>query len=261
MNKRQLNKVLAEVLRALGPYSKEVVIGGGVALLIYRYYLPLKGSKFSIPATTDDLDLLVPRTLKYRLSESLSTRLERAGFERMTHSIESLPVESYHATINKQEIDLEFLTNRRSRGDQNANVIVGGISAQPLSFIEMSQEHSIKFATPTGVTGLVVMPGSWIFHKALTFPRRRSLNKQAKDLYGIWYAGSQLSDISIQALGDLLELADTYPKSWAQRARKQLYEWVSAASPRDWDRLESQDPAHRLTRALFRKFIEEDFPL
>ena len=112
--------------------------------------------------------------------------------------------------------------------------------------------------TSSGVSGQVVAPGSWIFHKALTFDRRASKNKQAKDLYGIWYAGSQLNDLSSQALSELKKLAASYPKNWAVSARKGLHNWVDDASPRDWERLESQDPANRLKRLMFKKFIEEE---
>ena len=261
MDKKQLNTVLSEVLKTLGPFTSEVVIGGGVALLIYRYFLKSVSKNAPIPAATDDLDLLIPRMLTNRPAQSLSARLENAGFECKTNSIESIPVESYAATIGGQEIILEFLTDRRSRGNKNTNVIVAGISAQPLPYIEMSQQNSIKFMTTSGVSGQVVAPGSWIFHKALTFDRRASKNKQAKDLYGIWYAGSQLNDLSSQAQSELKLLAASYPKNWAVSARKGLHNWVDDASPRDWERLESQDPVSRLTRLIFKKFIEEEFPL
>lgn len=260
MDKKSLEKTLSQILQILGPYSNEIVVGGGIALLIYRYFLSGAAKNLSIPAATDDLDLLIPRKMELARLEPLSIRLENAGFTRITRSIETPPVESYHATIGGLEMTLEFLTDRRSRENQNMNVVVSGVSAQPLSYIEMSQQHSAPFSISTREKGKVVSPEAWIFHKALTFSRRLSENKRVKDLYGIWYVGSQLSDLSIKALKDLRELAKSYPKNWTRTARKQIDGWLTEASPRNWELLQSQDPAGKLTRELFMKFIDEDLP-
>ena len=35
MNKKSLDNVLSEVVKVFGPYSDQIVIGGGIALLVY----------------------------------------------------------------------------------------------------------------------------------------------------------------------------------------------------------------------------------
>ncbi len=62
MNAASLDKVISNLAGILGEFSDNAVIGGGVALLLYRYYLVSgKTADFPEPATTDDFDMLVPR--------------------------------------------------------------------------------------------------------------------------------------------------------------------------------------------------------
>ena len=204
MNKKSLSAILSEVYTVFGSYSDKIVISGGIALLIYRYYFS-SDSKLIRPAITKDIDLLIPRKIK--LEDSLSERLINYGFKQTTSSLEIPPVESYSAKIKGEEIILEFLTDRRSRENQDTNVIVGGVSAQPLSFIEMSLENPLSFAIGKNLFAQVVSPDRWMFHKALTFTKRRSKVKLSKDLYGIWYVGSQLGKFSKNTLENYFILA------------------------------------------------------
>lgn len=253
MNKKSLDNVLSEVVKVFGPYTDQIVIGGGIALLIYRYYFS-SDSKLINPAITKDLDLLIPR--KLNIEGSLSERLLQYGFTRSTLSLETPPVVSYSATIKGEEVILEFLTDRRSRGNKDTNVIVGGVSAQPLSYIEMSIENPMRFEIGNGLFTQVVSPARWLFHKAITFTKRRSKAKICKDLYGIWYVGSQLGEVSRETIESLLILAKERPSTWKNKAKSQLLEWIDQASPIDWRMLEEQDPAQKLTKLSFIEFVE-----
>jgi hypothetical protein len=103
--------------------------------------------------------------------------------------------------------------------------------------------------------GKVVSPGAWIFHKGLTFTRRKSSSKMLKDLYGIWYVTAQLGDFSEQALAEFAFLSQQHPK-WLQTFQKQLSNWINQASPAEWSKLESQDPAGKLKKLTFERIIK-----
>jgi hypothetical protein len=77
----------------------------------------------------------------------------------------------------------------------------------------------MEFQTYSDEAGRVVSPGAWIFHKGLTFTRRKSLSKMLKDLYGIWYVATQLGGFSNQALAEFSFLAKQHPK-WFQTFQK-----------------------------------------
>lgn len=259
MDARILDRVLTELAAVLGDFAGSTVIGGGVALLIYRQYFALPGNpEIAEPAATKDVDVLIPRALP-KHAEDLNARLHQAKFERTTHSLEIPPVEAYIGTLQGEEVAIEFLTDRKSRGPWDRNVLVAGVSAQPLSYIEMSRDTPMLFKTSQGASLRVVSPAPWMFHKALTFPRRQSREKKAKDLYGIWYVGSQLADYSEAALHHFKELLPAKPKSWRRDAEKNLKGWVLHATSADWELLEAQDPQHVLTKARFQRFIDEDF--
>lgn len=99
-------------------------------------------------------------------------------------------------------------------------------------------------------------PGAWIFHKGLTFTKRKSSLKILKDLYGIWYVASQLSDFSDRALDEFSVLAKQHPK-WFKTFQKNLQNWLSNASPSDWSKLESQDPSGRLRKLNFEQTMKK----
>ena len=74
-------------------------------------------------------------------------------------------------------------------------------------------------------------PGAWIFHKGLTFTKRKSSLKILKDLYGIWYVASQLGDFSDHALDEFKALAKQHPK-WFKTFQKNLQNWLRQRSRR-----------------------------
>ncbi len=261
MDAETFKELLKELGELLGDFAEHIAIGGGVALLIYRHCLFSQiDSSVPEPAATRDFDMIIPRVLPIT-TEQLSTRLLEADFRHETKSLETPPVESYVGTIAKVEIEIEFLTDARARTHKTENIVVAGVSAQPLSYIEMSLAAPLSFAATDKINLRVVAPAPWMFHKALTFPRRRSREKRAKDLYGIWYTGAQLEGFSQAALQDLSSLTQEHSSKWRQRAKKNLSKWIENAASAEWELLEAQDPAKVLTRDRFRVFIEETLTL
>lgn len=105
-----------------------------------------------------------------------------------------------------------------------------------------------------GITGNVVTPGAWIFHKGLTFTKRKSSLKIFKDLYGIWYVASQLGEFSERAIDEFSVLAKQHPK-WFKTFQKNLRVWFDNVAPSDWAKLEAQDPSGRLRKLYFEQVI------
>jgi hypothetical protein len=147
------------------------------------------------------------------------------------------------------------LTDSAIRNNKHKNVVIAGIVAQPLGYLTLSLQSTMKFQTHSQEIGKVVSPGAWIFHKGLTFTKRNSSSKMLKDLYGIWYVITQLSAFSNQALIEFKFLAQYHVK-WFQTCHKQLSNWINYASPIDWSKLESQDPSGKLTKLGFERSIK-----
>lgn len=254
MKQIQEDKIISEFLKSLGPWRDFVVVGGGFALFIYKLYLadPKLGN---FPIGTRDIDSLIPRRIPEISKKNIANYLDEAGFTHMFKDVDIPATESYVKEIDGVEVEIEFLTDSATRNDKNKNVMIAGIVAQPLSYLTLSLQTTKAFQTSSNEVGKAVSPGAWIFHKGLTFTRRKSSSKMLKDLYGIWYVGTQLGDFSDQALADFAFLAQQHAK-WMQTFQKQLSNWINQASPAEWSMLEAQDPSGKLKKLSFERFIK-----
>jgi hypothetical protein len=245
--------VISEFLRAIGPWRRHIVIGGGYALIIYKLYLADKTLK-NPPVGTRDIDSLIPRKIPEVSKANIAKHLCDAEFTRVYKDLDHPATESYVKEIHGLEVEIEFLTDSATRGDKHKNVVIAGVVAQPLSYVALSLRTTVPFQTYSGATGFVVSPGAWIFHKGLTFTRRSADSKILKDLYGIWYVVSQLGDLSERAIAELCFLSKEHPK-WFKTFQENLRMWFENASPLDRMKLEQQDPSGRLKGLVFDKII------
>lgn len=248
--------VIDQFLRSIGPWNEFIVIGGGYALIIYRLYLA--NNKGNPPVGTRDIDSLISRKLSRIFDKSIAEYLDDAGFEQSFKDYEHPATESYIKEMDGIEVEIEFLTDDSTRGAKNKNIaIVGaGVTAQQLTYIQMSLDNIQNFKTFSGTSGQVVSSGAWMFHKGLTFLKRSDKTKKYKDLYGIWYVATQLGEFSRKGIEELLLLSKQHSQ-WFKTFYKNLQKWVATATPNDWTNLESQDPYGDLKREMFVELVSE----
>ncbi len=158
----QEDRIISEFLESIGPWGELIVIGGGFALYIYKLYLADPKLKNS-PIGTRDIDSLIPRRIPEISKKNIQKYLQEAGFSHVFKDIDDPATEAYVKEIAGAEIEIEFLTDDSARKDKNKNVVIAGVVAQPLSYLTLSLETTIKFHTHSNVTGNVVTPGAWIF--------------------------------------------------------------------------------------------------
>lgn len=253
MTSNQEDQIISEFLESIGPWRDYVVIGGGFALFIYKLYLSDPILK-NFPVGTRDIDSLIPRKIPEVSKKNIQSYLREAGFNHVFKDLDNPATEAYVKNIAGAEVEIEFLTDDTVRNNKDKNVIIAGVVAQPLSYLTLSLQKTLKFQTYSKFTGNVVTPGAWIFHKGLTFTKRKSSLKTLKDLYGIWYVASQLGDLSDHALDEFKDLAKQHPK-WTKTLQKNLQHWITNATPNDWSKLEAQDPSGRLRKLNFEQIV------
>lgn len=249
MNQDQEGKIISEFLNSIGPWHEFVVIGGGFALFIYKLYLADPNLE-NAPIGTRDIDSLLPRRVPEISKKNIAKHLNEAGFSHVFKDLDVPATESYTKEIEGIEVEIEFLTDSAVRNNKNKNVTIAGVVAQPLSYLDLSLQMAVKFQTYSHKIGRVVAPGAWIFHKGLTFVKRKISSKILKDLYGIWYVASQLGDFSDQAVAEFKMLTKKYSK-WFKTFRENLSDWIDNASPSEWSKLEIQDPSGKLKKLNF----------
>jgi len=254
MKQIQEDKIISEFLKSLGPWREFVVIGGGFALFIYKLYLADPKLE-NPPVGTRDIDSLIPRKVPEISKKNIAKYLNEAGFAHVFKDVDIPATESFVKEIDGVEVEIEFLTDSATRDDKNKNVMIAGIVAQALSYLTLSLQTTMEFQTYSHEVGKVVSPGAWIFHKGLTFTRRKSSLKMLKDLYGIWYVTTQLGDFSEQALAEFNMLTKQHSK-WFETLRKNLHNWMDNATPDEWSKLEAQDPAGKLKKLTFERFLK-----
>ena len=249
------DRILSDFLRSLGPWRDHLIVGGGYALIIFKFFLTAqKGG--NPPVGTRDIDTLLQRKVPQASHKDIATHLKEAGFKQVSKDFDDPANEAYVKEINGAEIEIEFLTDDAARKNKSKSVFIAGVVAQPLSYLKLSLNNSIEFKTLSGESGWVVTPAAWIFHKGLTFPKRTDRIKVYKDLYGIWYAATQLGELSEQAISELTYLAQQASPKWHQTLKNNLTEWAENATPADWLKLEAQDPYGKLRKANFERLVK-----
>ncbi len=255
MKQNQEDKIISEFLNSIGPWRECIVIGGGFALFIYKLHLADPKLE-NIPIGTRDIDSLIPRRVPEISKKNIAKHLYEAGFAHVFKDVDVPATEAYVKEIDGLEVEIEFLTDSATRNNKNKNVVIGGVVAQPLSYLTLSLQMTTEFQTYSGETGRVVSPGAWMFHKGLTFTRRKSPSKMLKDLYGIWYVAVQLANFSDQALVEFEMLTKQHSK-WFETFWKNLHNWMDNASPAEWSRLETQDPSGKLKKLGFERLVKK----
>lgn len=252
------NKVLLDqvefLAKILNQWNEQILIGGGVALVLYDSILSQANA--GVVGTTD-IDFLIPRKPLKPGKEQISKILKDHGYALKMKSVGQPAVESYIRYVDDHEIEVEFLTDSRSRDKEDVVLIKeAGVTAQALSYIEMSLQEVTPLTLPSGNQITVVKPEAWVFHKGLTFIKRTSAVKKYKDLYGIWFVLSHLNETSLAIEKALPLLIDKHTSSWGKTFRSNLMTWIDDATPKDWAALESQDIKGRLTKAGFVKLVK-----
>ena len=103
---------IEELASILKPWNHQLVVGGGVALILYDLVL----SKANSGAVgTTDIDYLIPRKPVKFGDEKISKLLISSGYEPKNKSLDTPAVQSFIKQFDKVEIEVEFLTDNKSR--------------------------------------------------------------------------------------------------------------------------------------------------
>lgn len=147
-------KQVEELAVVLKPWSDQLVLGGGVALILYD--LVLSKANSGAVATTD-IDFLIPRKPLKVGDEKISKILLENGYQTKHKSLDTPSIQSFVKQIDDVEIEVEFLTDNQARFKPAVVEIKGaGVNAQPLSYIEMSLREATPLSLANGETISVV---------------------------------------------------------------------------------------------------------
>ncbi len=181
-----------KTLWILREYLPVIIIGGGWAPLIYYHYLIKDKSKE--PMRTRDIDLFVKIRLPVIGDKTIDQLLVESGLQPKFKSNDNPPVIYYEGDIEGDNVEIEFLTDKRGAKEDTVIEVQKGLHAVALRFVSIILDNSIE----VDIDDLMIegklyplkirvpSPEAYIFHKGLIFDRRKGKAKKAKDLYYIF---------------------------------------------------------------------------
>ena len=191
--------------------------------------------------------------------------LEGAGLSADFRSLHNPPIIAYEGQIDGHEVEIEFLTHQKGSGRSAALEIQAGLHAQVLRYISILFENPMDveiddLLTATGhpLKVRVPIPGAYIFHKGLVFPRRDESQKSAKDLYYIFDILANCPQLHERIAAELSMLNSRYPKSWFKKFQANLTDYFATVSSDGVELAASQRPADAfadLDKAQFKQYL------
>ncbi len=239
-------RVFFETLKLLREYLPYIIVGGGWAPPIYYHYV-LKNKSIK-PIRTKDIDLMVRRGLPVMKSGSVEKILREAGFKELIGGHGHSAAVKYISSIEGQDVEIEFITDRRGAREEKVVTVQKGLRAQALRFVSIALENvlgvEIDDWTVEGEKRPLLInvpsPAAFLFQKGLVFPRRSRRLKKEKDLYSIFEILVHCEEIRDQILSDFSRLRSEYP--WYAEFENNLHSHFESADAKGVVMVRNQRP-------------------
>jgi len=252
---------LFKSLALLKDYLSEIlVVGGWVPYLYYQYYLKDKNIQ---PLLTKDIDIALPKILPVK-NKAIADILKEAGFKENFTSLDELPAIAFYGNIEGHDVEIEFITDLKgSRDDKNKN-IQKGLIAQPLRYISVLTENPLLIEIDDFLLEdnnflkiRIPKPGAFIFHKILTFRRRKEKAKKAKDLYYIFDILANCPGLNEEIINGIKDIRQAHT-AWFRQFMNNLNNHIVAANSDAVYLITSQKPEKafaNLNEEQFKQYI------
>jgi hypothetical protein len=207
-------ELFIKVLTPLKEYLSEFVIVGGWVPVLYKHCTPFYNSN---PLHTRDIDIACPGCMPVK-GKTLNDLLSQAGFTCEMQGDDVPPLCKY---VADSDIEIEFLTPLKGRGDVRTRNVQESLSAQTLRYVDILLEHTVELELPSGLVVRVPDLAAFIFQKGLSFPDRPQPMKRDKDLFYIYQVITTVDSdtLATKLLGNIFP---AYHAKWADKFRCNL---------------------------------------
>jgi hypothetical protein len=252
-----------KTLWILREYLPVIIIGGGWAPLIYYHYLIKDKSKE--PMRTRDIDLFVKIRLPVIGDRTIDQLMVESGLQPKFESNDIPPVIYYKGNIEGENVEIEFLTDKRGAKEDTVIEVQKGLNAVALRFVSIILDNFIEVdiddlliegkSQPVKIK--VPSPAAYIFHKGLIFNRRKEKAKKAKDLYYIFDILANCTELHESIIDEMKNMKKEYP-SWFKNFNETLSEHFKDMNSKGVLLISSQRPLYafpELTTEQFRQYV------
>ena len=216
------NNAFAQLVAALEPWLRHVVIVGGWAHRLYRLHSHAQPLEYA-PLMTVDADVAIPSRLPVQ-GQDLRERLIGRGFAEERFGEDKPPATHYQFAKAKSGFFVEFLTpltgsEQDRRGQRKATKRIAGVVSQQLRYLEVlllapwavDLGDSNGFPLKQTKTIQIANPVCFIVQKLLIHGRRDQ-SKSAKDILYI--------HDTLEVFGSRIEELNG---EWRQRLRQEIH--------------------------------------
>jgi hypothetical protein len=215
------HKLVIEVLRRLHEHTilEKVLLIGSWCALFYKDYF--KDPHYNPRIMTRDIDILVPRGVKFSEKLDLESIMEDLGFELEFAGPGYMRLES-------DQLMVEFLVPLTGRAEQKPYKLPEiSFNAQPLRHLKILWRQPVKVAVADFSVHLP-HPADYIFNKLIVSGKRKSSGKNEKDRD---MATSVLE--AMQTRGKLSEVSRAY-QELTKKEQKSVRQSLELTDHSEW---------------------------
>ncbi|MDP8216185.1 MAG: GSU2403 family nucleotidyltransferase fold protein [Candidatus Kaelpia imicola] len=196
MNFEKIEAVFFNVLEDISGYFSDLTLVGGWIPYIYSNYL----WKTSIrnPVTTVDIDFGVGQTVAGDYSKTIFETLSSLDYKERHFKMDRM----FPVVLYKEKVPVEFITYPSADIKAIEKMVGMQIQINKIEKFDFLLQHRIPITVKSKKKDKTYIlncpkPSAFLYHKGSTFIDRMNKEKQAKDLYYMYFILRYASDIEV----------------------------------------------------------------
>lgn len=194
MNLEKIEAVFLNVLEDISDYLPDLTLVGGWMPYIYSNYL--WKTNVRNPVTTVDIDFGVDQAVTKDYSKTIFETLSSLGYkERHPQMDRMIPVVLY-----KERIPVEFITYPAVDIKAIEKMVGQQVLINKIEKFDFLLKHRISIKVQVRKKSYLLncpKPSAFLYHKGVTFIDRENKEKQAKDLYYMYFMLRYAPDVDV----------------------------------------------------------------
>lgn len=200
MNLEKIEAVFFNVLEDISDYLPDLTLVGGWMPYVYSNYLWKKSVRN--PVITVDIDFGVDESVTGKYSKTIFETLSSLDYKERHPKMDRL----FPVVLYKEKVPVEFITYPAVDIKAIEKMVGRQIQINKIEKFDFLLEHRIPISIQVTLTGTgkkknksytlnCPKPSAFLYHKGATFIDRENQEKQAKDLYYMYFILRYAPDI------------------------------------------------------------------
>jgi len=194
MNLEKIEAVFFNVLEDISDYLPDLTLVGGWMPYVYSNYLWKKSVRN--PVVTVDIDFGVDESVTGKYSKTIFETLSSLDYKERHPKMDRL----FPVVLYKEKIPVEFITYPAVDIKAIENMLGQQIQINKIEKFDFLLKHRIPVSIQTKKKSKTYTlncpkPSAFLYHKGATFIDRENQEKQAKDLYYMYFILRYAPDI------------------------------------------------------------------